>query len=156
MLLHGFFDRLTGKNKEAWNEGRIRGTAVLVKKEVLGFNHFHASLLDGVHQILGQEQGLAFRLVSATAADPGEPPPPPPPLFSFPSSFLPSSRRQLTPRPCTWRASRKRNAAPRVAFSVAHFGSVSVPRCGVCPRRPENRRRCRSARRIRPVHLLSV
>jgi hypothetical protein len=76
MLLHGFLDRLTGKNKEAWKEGRIRGTVVLVKKEVLGFSHFHASLLDGVHQILGREQGLAFRLVSATAGDPGEPPSP--------------------------------------------------------------------------------
>ncbi|GJN23635.1 hypothetical protein PR202_gb11300 [Eleusine coracana subsp. coracana] len=72
MLLHGFLDRLTGKNKEAWKEGRIRGTVVLVRKEALGFNHFHASVLDGFHQILGHEQGLAFRLVSATAADPGK------------------------------------------------------------------------------------
>ncbi|GJN23637.1 hypothetical protein PR202_gb11302 [Eleusine coracana subsp. coracana] len=70
MLLHGFLDRLTGKNKEAWKEGRIRGTVVLVRKEALGFNHFHASVLDGFHQILGHEQGLAFRLVSATAAEP--------------------------------------------------------------------------------------
>ncbi|XP_062214878.1 probable linoleate 9S-lipoxygenase 4 [Phragmites australis] len=71
MLLHGLVDRLTGKNKEAWNEGRIRGTAVVVKKDVLGFGHFNASLLDGIHYILGQEEGLAFRLVSATAADAG-------------------------------------------------------------------------------------
>ncbi|TVU45522.1 hypothetical protein EJB05_05011 [Eragrostis curvula] len=70
MLLHGIVDRLTGKNKEAWRDGRIRGTVVLVKREVLDFKAFHASLLDGVHHILGQEEGLGFRLVSATATDP--------------------------------------------------------------------------------------
>lgn len=69
MLLHGILDRLTGKNKEAWRDGRILGTVVLVKKEVLSFSHFHASFLDGVHHILGHDQGLAFRLVSATARD---------------------------------------------------------------------------------------
>jgi hypothetical protein len=108
MLLHGFLDRLTGKNKEAWKEGRIRGTVVLVKKEVLGFSHFHASLLDGVHQILGREQGLAFRLVSATAGDPGEPPTP-----SSPSSLLLANARSVARRrPC-------RNETPRRALPVA-------------------------------------
>ncbi|KQK13661.2 hypothetical protein BRADI_1g11670v3 [Brachypodium distachyon] len=70
MLLHGLWDKVTGKNKEAWKEGRIRGTAVLVKKDVLDLGDFHASLLDGVHKILGCEDGVAFHLVSATAADP--------------------------------------------------------------------------------------
>ncbi|KAL6637663.1 hypothetical protein ACP70R_025235 [Stipagrostis hirtigluma subsp. patula] len=70
MLLHGIVDRLTGKNKEAWKEGRIRGTAVLVKKEVLDVGDFHASLLDGVHRILGWDEGVSFQLVSATARDP--------------------------------------------------------------------------------------
>uniref|UniRef100_A0A0D9ZC24 Lipoxygenase n=1 Tax=Oryza glumipatula TaxID=40148 RepID=A0A0D9ZC24_9ORYZ len=70
MQVQGFFDRLTGRNKEAWKEGRIRGTAVLVKKDVLGLGDFHASLLDGVHNILGHKEGVAFRLVSATARDP--------------------------------------------------------------------------------------
>jgi hypothetical protein len=81
---------------------------VLVKKEVLGFSHFHASLLDGVHQILGREQGLAFRLVSATAADPGEPPTP-----SSPSSLLLANARSVARRrPC-------RNETPRRALPVA-------------------------------------
>ena len=69
MLLHAFADRLTGKNKAAWNEGRIRGTVVLVKKDALDLGHFQASLLDGIHQILGQDTGLTFQLVSATKAD---------------------------------------------------------------------------------------
>ncbi|KAL5218107.1 hypothetical protein ABZP36_018791 [Zizania latifolia] len=70
MQVHGFLDRLTGRNKEAWTKGRIRGTAVLVKKDVLGLGDFHASILDGIHGILGREDGVAFRLVSATARDP--------------------------------------------------------------------------------------
>uniref|UniRef100_A0ACD5X7F8 Uncharacterized protein n=1 Tax=Avena sativa TaxID=4498 RepID=A0ACD5X7F8_AVESA len=70
MLLHGFIDRLTGKNKEAWKEGRIRGTAVMVKPEVLDIRDFHASFLDGVHNILGKKDGVSFHLVSATAPDP--------------------------------------------------------------------------------------
>ncbi|XP_047092157.1 probable linoleate 9S-lipoxygenase 4 [Lolium rigidum] len=70
MLLHGFFDKLTGKNKEAWKEGRIRGTAVLVKQAVLDIGDFTASVLDGVHNILGKDDGVSFLLVSATAPDP--------------------------------------------------------------------------------------
>nr|BAJ97226.1 predicted protein [Hordeum vulgare subsp. vulgare] len=70
MLLHGLVDRLTGKNKEAWKEGKIRGTAVLVKSDVLDLGDFQASLLDGVHKILGKDDGVSFRLVSATAPDP--------------------------------------------------------------------------------------
>lgn len=70
MLLHGIFDRLRGKNKEAWKEGRIRGTAVLVKPEVLDIDDFNASVLDGLHRILGKKDGVSFHLVSATAPDP--------------------------------------------------------------------------------------
>ncbi|KAG8097882.1 hypothetical protein GUJ93_ZPchr0013g34242 [Zizania palustris] len=70
MQVHGILDRLAGKNKEAWREGRIRGTAVLVKKDVLAFGDFHASLVDGIHGLLGHENGVAFRLVSATAREP--------------------------------------------------------------------------------------
>jgi linoleate 9S-lipoxygenase len=72
MLLHGFFDKLTGKNKEAWKEGRIRGTAVLVKQAVLDIGDFTASVLDGVHNILGKDDGVSFLLVSATAPDPSK------------------------------------------------------------------------------------
>nr|CAB3498980.1 unnamed protein product [Digitaria exilis] len=70
MFWHGVADRLMGKNKEAWSEGKIRGKVVLVNKEVLDVGDFHASLLDGVHNILGWEKGVSLQLVSATAADP--------------------------------------------------------------------------------------
>jgi linoleate 9S-lipoxygenase len=72
MFWHGVADRLTGKNKEAWNEGKIRGTVVLVQKDALGLGDFHASLLDGVHKILGWDEGVVLRLVSATATDPSK------------------------------------------------------------------------------------
>lgn len=73
MFWHGVADRLTGKNKEAWKEGKIRGTVKLVKKEVLDVGDFNASLLDGLHSILGRDDGgVAFQLVSATAADPSK------------------------------------------------------------------------------------
>ncbi|CAN6287139.1 unnamed protein product [Urochloa humidicola] len=71
MFWHGVADRLTGKNKEAWNEGKIRGKVVLVKEEALGVGDFQASFLDGVHRILGGDEGVVLSLVSATAADPG-------------------------------------------------------------------------------------
>lgn len=88
MFWHGVADRLTGKNKEAWNEGKIRGTVKLVKKEVLDVGDFNASLLDGLHSILGRDDGgVAFQLVSATAADPSKRAPcltPPLPLSERP------------------------------------------------------------------------
>ena len=48
LLLHG----LTGKNKQAWKEDKIRSTAVLVKSGVLDLGDFNSSVLDGVHKIL--------------------------------------------------------------------------------------------------------
>ncbi|KAL6637667.1 hypothetical protein ACP70R_025239 [Stipagrostis hirtigluma subsp. patula] len=65
LLGHKLWDGLTGRNKEAWKEGRIRGTAVL------GAGHAHASLLDDAHRFLDKDNGVTFELVSATVADPG-------------------------------------------------------------------------------------
>ena len=48
LLLH----ELTRKNKQAWKECKIRGTAVLVKSGVLDLGDFNSSILDGVHKIL--------------------------------------------------------------------------------------------------------
>ncbi|CAN6362945.1 unnamed protein product [Urochloa humidicola] len=50
----------------------IRGTVVLVKKEVLDTGDFHSSLLDGIHKFLGADKGVALQLVSATVADPSD------------------------------------------------------------------------------------
>ena len=51
LLLHG----LTGKNKQAWKEGKICGTAVLVKSGVLDLGDFNSSVLDDVHKILDDQ-----------------------------------------------------------------------------------------------------
>lgn len=48
----------------------IKGSVVLMKKNVLDFNDFHASVLDRVHEFLGK--GVSFQLVSAEHGDPGE------------------------------------------------------------------------------------
>lgn len=60
---------MTGKNKEAWKNGKIAGSVVLMKKNVLDLSDFNASLLDGVHELLGL--GVSFQLVSSTHTDPG-------------------------------------------------------------------------------------
>ncbi|KAL5566066.1 hypothetical protein UlMin_029230 [Ulmus minor] len=44
---------------------KIKGTVVLMKKNVLDFNDFNASLLDRIHEFLGQ--GVELRLVSSDA-----------------------------------------------------------------------------------------
>ncbi|GMY21573.1 probable linoleate 9S-lipoxygenase 5 [Fagus crenata] len=47
---------------------KIKGTVVLMKKNVLDFNDFHASFLDRVHELLGQ--GVSLQLISAVNVDP--------------------------------------------------------------------------------------
>jgi hypothetical protein len=49
---------------------KIKGTVVLMKKNVLDFNDFHALFLDRVHELLGQ--GVSLQLISAVNVDPGE------------------------------------------------------------------------------------
>ncbi|KAG1342265.1 Lipoxygenase [Cocos nucifera] len=62
------FDAITGKRPEGAKGTKIKGIVVLMKKNVLDFNDLHASLLDRMHEILGQ--GVTFQLVSATVGDP--------------------------------------------------------------------------------------
>ncbi|KAL6185458.1 hypothetical protein ACLB2K_041591 [Fragaria x ananassa] len=45
---------------------KIKGTVVLMKNNVLDFNDFHASVLDRVHEFLGQ--GVSLQLISATGS----------------------------------------------------------------------------------------
>ncbi|KAJ8447850.1 hypothetical protein Cgig2_015213 [Carnegiea gigantea] len=51
------------------NKGVIHGTVVLIKKTVLGFNSFHASVLDRVHEMVARK--VSLQLVSADNGDPG-------------------------------------------------------------------------------------
>lgn len=73
-MLHGFFDAITGKHHEHHEAPKssttVKGSVLLMKKNVLDFNDFNASLLDGLHEFLGK--GVSFQLVSATVADPRE------------------------------------------------------------------------------------
>jgi hypothetical protein len=47
---------------------KIEGSVVLMKKNVLDFNDFNASVLDRVHELLGQK--VSLHLISAVNADP--------------------------------------------------------------------------------------
>ncbi|OVA05470.1 Lipoxygenase [Macleaya cordata] len=56
-------DLLTGKN-----EKKIKGSVVLMKKNVLDFNDLSSSVVDGVQEFLGK--GVSLQLISAVHADP--------------------------------------------------------------------------------------
>ncbi|XP_050274138.1 probable linoleate 9S-lipoxygenase 5 [Quercus robur] len=56
---------------EVFNESKnskVKGTVVLMKKNVLDFNDFHASFLDRLHEFLGQK--VSLQLMSAVNGDP--------------------------------------------------------------------------------------
>ena len=79
-MLSGIIDGLTGANKNA----RLKGTVVLMCKNVLDLNDFGATVIDGISEFLGK--GVTCQLISSTLVDPSEPP-----SSSSPSpSFLPN------------------------------------------------------------------
>nr|AGU28274.1 lipoxygenase 1 [Vitis vinifera] len=63
-MIHSIVGAITGEN----DKKKIKGTVVLMKKNVLDFNDFNASVLDRVHELLGQ--GVSLQLVSAVHGDP--------------------------------------------------------------------------------------
>ncbi|XP_061972046.1 probable linoleate 9S-lipoxygenase 5 [Populus nigra] len=67
-MLHSIIDAITGDHSNGTK--KIKGTVVLMKKNVLDFNDFNASVLDRVHEFLGQ--GVSLQLVSAVNSDPSE------------------------------------------------------------------------------------
>ncbi|ONI04496.1 hypothetical protein PRUPE_6G324400 [Prunus persica] len=66
-MLHNLFDKITGQEQNGKNSRKIKGTVVLMKKNVLDFNDFNASVLDRVHELLGQ--GVSLQLISADHGD---------------------------------------------------------------------------------------
>ncbi|KAF3336256.1 putative linoleate 9S-lipoxygenase 4 [Carex littledalei] len=68
MWLHRLCDCMSGENQEAWKNGRIGGSVVLMKKNVLDPNDYNASLLHGAHELL--DRSVSFQLVSSTHTDP--------------------------------------------------------------------------------------
>ncbi|KAI3440436.1 uncharacterized protein J3R85_003505, partial [Psidium guajava] len=74
-LFHGVLHALDSggddeadRRPEAGGSKKVKGTVVLMKKNVLDFNDFNASVLDRVHELLGQK--VSLRLVSAVHGDP--------------------------------------------------------------------------------------
>ena len=66
-MLQNIINKITGDD-ESGNK-KVEGTVVLMKKNVLDFNDFNASVLDRVHELLGQK--VSFQLISAVNGDPG-------------------------------------------------------------------------------------
>lgn len=64
-IVPNIIDTLKGQN--GTSSQKIKGTVVLMKKNVLDFNDFHASVLDRVHELLGQ--GVSLQLISAVNGD---------------------------------------------------------------------------------------
>ncbi|PSS10133.1 Linoleate 9S-lipoxygenase [Actinidia chinensis var. chinensis] len=64
-MFHKIVDAMTGQLDES---REIKGTVVLMKKNVLDFNDFNASIRDRVAELLGQK--VSLQLISAVHADP--------------------------------------------------------------------------------------
>ncbi|XP_010277584.1 PREDICTED: probable linoleate 9S-lipoxygenase 5 [Nelumbo nucifera] len=71
-MFHKIMDSVTGKetrlNAGVGGKKKIKGTVVLMKKNVLDFNDLHASVLDRVHELVGK--GVALQLISSVNTDP--------------------------------------------------------------------------------------
>jgi linoleate 9S-lipoxygenase len=64
MLLGGLIDNLTGASKD---HGRLKGTVVMMRKNVLDLNDFGATIIDGVSELIGK--GITCQLISSTLVD---------------------------------------------------------------------------------------
>jgi hypothetical protein len=67
-MLGGIIGDLTGLNKHA----RLKGSVVLMRKNVLDLNDFGATVIDGIGEFLGK--GVTCQLISSTVVDPSEHP----------------------------------------------------------------------------------
>jgi linoleate 9S-lipoxygenase len=67
-MLSGIIDGLTGGSKNA----QLKGTVVLMRKNVLDLNDFGATVIDGISEFLGK--GVTCQLISSTLVDPSEHP----------------------------------------------------------------------------------
>lgn len=65
-MIGDLVDLLTGGGG---NAAKVKGTVVLMKKNVLDFNDFNASFLDRLHEFLGNK--VTLRLISSDVTDPG-------------------------------------------------------------------------------------
>ena len=69
-MLQNIINKITGNDEDDnGNNKKIEGTVVLMKKNVLDFNDFNASVLDRFDELLGK--WVSLQLISAVNADPG-------------------------------------------------------------------------------------
>ncbi|KAG6702138.1 hypothetical protein I3843_07G018100 [Carya illinoinensis] len=66
-MIHNIIKKITSCDGD---KKKIEGKVVLMKKNVLDFNDFNASILDRVHELLGQK--VSLQLISAVNGDPTE------------------------------------------------------------------------------------
>ncbi|XP_059652436.1 probable linoleate 9S-lipoxygenase 5 isoform X2 [Cornus florida] len=64
-MFHKVLEAFAGHENE---KKKVKGTVVLMKKNVLDFNDFNASVLDRLHEFLGQK--VSLQLISAVNGDP--------------------------------------------------------------------------------------
>lgn len=64
-MLHKIVEEIKGKHETG---KKIQGRVVLMKKNVLDFSDFNASILDDIHELLGKK--VSFQLVSAVNGEP--------------------------------------------------------------------------------------
>lgn len=64
-MIHNIIKTITSCDGD---KKKIQGKVVLMKKNVLDFNDFNASILDRVHELLGQR--VSLQLISAVNGDP--------------------------------------------------------------------------------------
>jgi linoleate 9S-lipoxygenase len=64
-MLKNIINAITGDDDR---NKKIEGRVVLMKKNVLDFNDFNASVLDRFHELLGKK--VSLQLISAVHADP--------------------------------------------------------------------------------------
>ncbi|TXG72010.1 hypothetical protein EZV62_000589 [Acer yangbiense] len=67
MVVFCGYPKTTSKGQVLETKKKIRGTVVLMKKNVLDFNDIKASFLDRIHELFGK--GVSLQLVSAVHAD---------------------------------------------------------------------------------------
>ncbi|KAF5454041.1 hypothetical protein F2P56_023738 [Juglans regia] len=66
-MIHNIIKTITSCDGD---KKKIEGTVVLMRKNVLDFNDFNASILDGFHELLGHR--VSLQLISAVNGDPSE------------------------------------------------------------------------------------
>lgn len=69
-MLHNVVDSIKEKLEAGNGKVKIKGSVVLMKKNVLDLSDFNASIIDNVYEFIGKH--VSFELVSATVADPSE------------------------------------------------------------------------------------